>query len=136
MSDGNVGGLFKNVAHGAANSAAKVTGSLSAGLGKATLDERYDERRLMLRRRRGDKNKEHLVAGLKGLGFGVLGGLTSVITEPIEGAASDGVQGFFSGDFNCSWIQTNGSSLFETLLKSTTTRLHTFESRTIKSNIV
>merc|ERR1719422_1459992 len=32
VSDGNVGGLFKNVAHGAANSAAKVTGSLSAGL--------------------------------------------------------------------------------------------------------
>ena len=53
-----------------------MTGSLSAGLSKATLDERYDERRLMLRRRRGDKNKEHLVAGLKGLGFGVLGGLT------------------------------------------------------------
>ena len=32
VSDGNVGGLFKNVAHGAANSAAKVTGSLSYGI--------------------------------------------------------------------------------------------------------
>ncbi len=34
VSDGNVGGLIKNVAHGAANSAAKVTGSLSDGLSK------------------------------------------------------------------------------------------------------
>ncbi len=97
VSDGNVGGLFKNVAHGAANSAAKMTGSLSAGLSKATLDERYDERRLMIRRRRGDKNKEHLVAGLKGLGFGVLGGLTSVVTETYDGVAHDGISGFFSG---------------------------------------
>lgn len=56
------------------------------------------------------------MAGLKGLGFGMLGGLTSVITEPIQvhrpwhacstlhaihctpqGAASSGVPGFFSG---------------------------------------
>ena len=42
------------------------------------MHERYDERRLMLRRRRGEKSKEHLMAGLKGLGFGVLGGLTSI----------------------------------------------------------
>ena len=37
------------------------------------------------------------MAGLKGLGFGVLGGLTSVITEPIQGAASAGVSGFMAG---------------------------------------
>ena len=35
VSDGNVGGLLKNVAHGAANSAAKVTGSLSYGIRSA-----------------------------------------------------------------------------------------------------
>jgi vacuolar protein sorting-associated protein 13D len=99
VSDGDVSGLIKNVAHGAANSAAKgsltfqsnltltlfeksfvlffetVTGSLSYGISKATVDERYDEKRLMLRRRRGDKSKEYLVAGVKGLAFGMLGGL-------------------------------------------------------------
>ena len=51
---------------------------MSYGISKATVHERYDERRLMLRRRRGEKSKEHLMAGLKGLGFGVLGGLTSI----------------------------------------------------------
>ena len=78
VSEGNIGGLIKNVAHGTANSTAKLTGSLSYGISKATVHERYDERRLMLRRRRGEKSKEHLMAGLKGLGFGVLGGLTSI----------------------------------------------------------
>ena len=77
VSDGNVGGLLKNVAHGAANSAAKVTGSLSYGISKATVYERYDERRLMLRERRGEKSK-HLMAGVKGFGYGMLGGLTSI----------------------------------------------------------
>ena len=95
--DGDLGGLVKNVTHGAANSAAKMTGSLSHGLSKVSLDSKYDEKRLMIKKKHNDNSKQHLVAGLKGLGFGVLGGLTSVITEPIEGAAHDGVSGFFSG---------------------------------------
>ena len=95
--DGNLGGLVKNVTHGAANSAAKVTGSLSYGLGKVTLDSKYDERRLLIRRKHSDNSRQHLVAGLKGLGFGVLGGLTSVITEPLEGATREGATGFLSG---------------------------------------
>jgi len=97
VSDGNLGGLVKNVTHGAANSAAKVTGSLSYGISRATLDSKYDERRLMIRKKHSDNSKQHLVAGLKGLGFGMLGGLTSVITEPMEGAAAEGVSGFFTG---------------------------------------
>ena len=97
--DGDLGGLVKNVTHGAANSAAKVTGSLSHGLSKVSLDSKYDEKRLMIKRKHSDGGKQHLVAGLKGLGFGVLGGLTSVITEPIEGAASDGVSGFLTGEY-------------------------------------
>jgi vacuolar protein sorting-associated protein 13D len=77
-----------------------VTGSLSHGLSKATLDERYDERRLMLRRRGltgANRSREHLIAGVKGLGFGVLGGLTSLVTETYEGVANDGLAGLFTG---------------------------------------
>ena len=79
------------------------------------LPSRYDDRRLLLKRKQSDNSGQHLVAGLKGLGFGMLGGLTSVITEPIQvghpnivlcfdlsrfflqGAASSGVPGFLSG---------------------------------------
>merc|ERR1719350_784615 len=95
--DGDLGGLVKNVTHGAANSAGKITGSLSHGLSKVSLDSKYDEKRLSIKKKHNDNSKQHLVAGLKGLGFGVLGGLTSVITEPIEGAASSGVPGFLTG---------------------------------------
>ena len=97
VSEGDVGGLIKNVAHGAANSAAKVTGSLSYGISKATVYDKYNEKRLMLRRQRGDGSKEYLVDGLKGLGFGVFQGLTSVVSETYEGVSSDGLSGFFSG---------------------------------------
>ena len=48
------------------------------------LPSRYDDRRLLLKRKQSDNSGQHLVAGLKGLGFGMLGGLTSVITEPIQ----------------------------------------------------
>ena len=51
----------------------------------------------MLRRQRGDTSKEYLVDGLKGLGFGVYQGLTSIVTETYEGVANDGLSGFFSG---------------------------------------
>lgn len=97
VSEGDVSGLIKNVAHGAANSAAKVTGSLSYGISKATVYDKYNEKRLMLRRQRGDRSKEYLVDGLKGLGFGVFQGLTSIVTETYDGVASDGLSGFFSG---------------------------------------
>ena len=44
-----------------------------------------------------DKSKEHLVAGLKGLGYGMLGGLTSIVLETYDGVANEGVTGFFTG---------------------------------------
>ena len=44
-----------------------------------------------------DKSKEHLVAGLKGLGYGMLGGLTSIVTETYDGVAHEGITGFFTG---------------------------------------
>ena len=34
---------------------------------------------------------EHLVAGIQGLGHGIFGGLTSVITQTTEGAVKKGV---------------------------------------------
>ncbi len=71
---------------------------------KATVVSKYDERRLMIRRQQqargllsaagpGERSREHLVAGIKGLGFGVLGGLTSMVTETYDGVTHDGVSG-------------------------------------------
>ncbi|KAG1679364.1 Vacuolar protein sorting-associated protein 13D [Nymphon striatum] len=97
LNDGNVGGLLKNVTHGLSDSAAKVTGSLSEGLGKVTMDNNHEMLRQKMRSDRTSSSSEHLVAGLKGFGHGLLGGVTSLITQTYSGAANEGVQGFFSG---------------------------------------
>lgn len=39
----------------------------------------------------------NLVSGLKGLGFGVFGGLTSVVTETYDGFANNGISGIVPG---------------------------------------
>ena len=36
-------------------------------------------------------------AVLKGLGYGMLGGLTSIVTETYDGVAHEGITGFFTG---------------------------------------
>lgn len=95
--EGNVSALVKNVTHGISNSAAKVTESLSDGLGKVAMDDRHEETRQRYKRVETGRSKDHLIAGVKGLGFGLLGGATSIFKQVYEGVANDGIQGAFSG---------------------------------------
>ncbi|XP_034247458.1 vacuolar protein sorting-associated protein 13D isoform X2 [Thrips palmi] len=93
--EGSVKTLVKNVAHGLTNSTAKFTESLGDGLGHVIMDEQHDEARR--RMRGGNTVMEHFTSGLKGLGFGVLGGITSVVKQTWDGAANDGVPGAVTG---------------------------------------
>ncbi|KAF5273971.1 hypothetical protein FQA39_LY01087 [Lamprigera yunnana] len=93
----SVGALVKNVTHGISNSAAKVTESLSDGLGRVAMDDEHEEIRQRIRQVQSGRTGDHLVAGFKGLGFGILGGATGIFKQVYEGAASDGLQGVFSG---------------------------------------
>lgn len=95
--EGNVGALVKNVAHGLSNSAAKVTETLGDGIGLVILDDRHEEMRQRIRSVKSGSSGEHLVAGLKGLGFGLLGGVTSLVKQTYDGAATDGFQGLIAG---------------------------------------
>lgn len=63
--------------------------SLGDGLGHVIMDEQHDETRR--RMRGGNTVMEHFTSGLKGLGFGFLGGITSVVKQTWDGAANDGV---------------------------------------------
>ena len=56
------------------------------------MDSRLQESRGVMRADRGSSSGDHLLAGIKGLGMGVIGGLTSMVTQPIEGASRKGVQ--------------------------------------------
>lgn len=95
--DGNLGALVKNVTHGMSNSAAKITESLSDGLGRVVMDDDHEEMRQKIRQIPSGKSSDHLLAGVKGLGFGILGGVTGIFRQAYDGASSDGVQGMFSG---------------------------------------
>ncbi|KAF7280409.1 hypothetical protein GWI33_006075 [Rhynchophorus ferrugineus] len=95
--EGNVSALVKNVTHGLSNSAAKVTESLSDGLGKIAMDDYHEEMRQKIRQVETGKSADHLLAGMKGFGFGLLGGATSIFKQVYEGVSSDGLQGMFTG---------------------------------------
>lgn len=99
LKDGDVRSLVGNVAHGLSDSAAKVTESISDGLGKVTMDAEHEEMRQRILRQvgRGRPGRDHIVAGFKGLGFGILGGATGIFKQVYEGGSNDGVQGVFSG---------------------------------------
>ncbi|XP_033365082.1 vacuolar protein sorting-associated protein 13D isoform X2 [Bombus vosnesenskii] len=94
--EGSVKTLVKNVTHGISNSAAKVTESLSDGLGRVIMDERHEEARQRIRANTAGSS-DHLVAGLKGFGFGLLGGVTSIFKQTYDGATNEGFPGFFAG---------------------------------------
>uniref|UniRef100_A0AAR5PHD2 UBA domain-containing protein n=1 Tax=Dendroctonus ponderosae TaxID=77166 RepID=A0AAR5PHD2_DENPD len=95
--EGNVSALVKNVTHGLSNSAAKVTESLSDGLGKIAMDDYHEEMRQKIRQVQSGKSSDHILAGIKGLAFGLLGGATGIFKQVYEGATSDGIPGVFSG---------------------------------------
>jgi len=95
--EGSVGALVKNVAHGLSNSAAKVTGTLGEGLGKTILDDKHEEERRRIKDEHMGSSSEYFYAGLKGLGHGIIGGVTSVVTQSYEGASNDGFSGLFTG---------------------------------------
>ncbi|XP_042225636.1 vacuolar protein sorting-associated protein 13D-like isoform X3 [Homarus americanus] len=95
--EGSVGGLVWNVTHGMANSTAKVTGSLSDAVGHVTMDEKHEEHRQRLRTLQAANGSDHIVAGLRGLGLGLYGGLTSIVSQTYTGATQEGLTGFISG---------------------------------------
>lgn len=96
--EGSVKSLVKNVTHGISNSTAKLTETLSDGLGRVVLDEEDTEtRQRILEVGNSNNSTNHLVAGLKGFGFGLLGGVTSIVKHTYTGAQNDGIPGLISG---------------------------------------
>lgn len=55
------------------------------------MDTKFQESREAMRAERFSSSQDHFFAGVKGLGMGIVGGLTSIVTQPIEGAHSSGL---------------------------------------------
>ena len=98
--DGNIGGLFVNISHGISDSTAKFTSVLSDSLGAVTLDSRHQEIRKRIKQ---ESSNGPIKAGFIGLGIGLLGGLTSIVTQTYEGA----VQQVSEAVKSCCPIDTN-----------------------------
>lgn len=93
VAEGNVGGLVTSVAHGLSNSSAKFMSSLSNTLDATTLDSRHQE----IRRRIHQENRDHFRTGIRGFGVGIMGGVTSIVTQTFDGVVNNGVEGMVSG---------------------------------------
>jgi len=96
LARGNFPDMVLNLTHGLSNSTAKVASSLSNGLGEMVMDEDYGNKRRAIQANARNAGG-HVVAGLQGLMAGMIGGLTSVITQPVKGAQVDGAAGFLKG---------------------------------------
>ncbi len=72
-------------------SVSQVTGSLSDGVGILTVDQRHERVRRQIRSEAVSSSGQ-LMAGIKGLGHGLMGGITSVVTQTYYGAKDDGIE--------------------------------------------
>lgn len=70
---------------------------MGKGLAALTFDDDYQKKRRAQLNKKPANLQEGLARGGKGLVMGVVDGVTGVFTKPIDGAKSDGVEGFFKG---------------------------------------
>ena len=86
----DVVGLVRDVTHGVSDTASKLTGTVSHVLGRATGDSSYQEEREQ-NLENAQSSGDHFKTGLINLTGGIFGGVTSIFTQPYEGAIEDGL---------------------------------------------
>ncbi|XP_041917347.1 vacuolar protein sorting-associated protein 13C isoform X2 [Alosa sapidissima] len=89
--------LLGHTVGGAAGMVSRITGSVGKGLAAITMDKEYQQKRREERNRPPKDFGESLAKGGKGFLKGVLGGVTGIVTMPVEGAKKEGAAGFFKG---------------------------------------
>ena len=90
--------VFSGVVGGAAGTVSKITGALGKGLATLTFDEKFqNKRREMIKRREQQNLVNNMASNVKDLSFGIVGGVAGVFLKPYEGASKEGVGGFFKG---------------------------------------
>ncbi|XP_029702157.1 vacuolar protein sorting-associated protein 13C isoform X2 [Takifugu rubripes] len=89
--------LFGHTVGGAAGMVSRITGSVGKGLAAITMDKDFQQKRREEMNRPPKDFAESLAKGGKGLLKGVVGGVTGIVTKPVEGAKKEGASGFFKG---------------------------------------
>uniref|UniRef100_A0A3B4TYL0 Vacuolar protein sorting 13 homolog C n=1 Tax=Seriola dumerili TaxID=41447 RepID=A0A3B4TYL0_SERDU len=98
FAEGFVIGVRSLLGHtvGAAGMVSRITGSVGKGLAAITMDKEYQQKRREEMNRPPRDFGESLAKGGKGLLKGVVGGVTGIVTKPVE-AKREGAAGFFKG---------------------------------------
>ncbi|EFP12519.1 hypothetical protein CRE_29770 [Caenorhabditis remanei] len=89
--------MFGHAVGGAAGAVGRITGTVGKGVAALTFDDDYMKKRQEDLNRKPQSFGEGMARGLKGLGMGVVGGITGLVTKPIEGAKQEGGFGFVKG---------------------------------------
>ncbi|XP_043837889.1 vacuolar protein sorting-associated protein 13C [Dromiciops gliroides] len=89
--------LFGHTVGGAAGVVSRITGSVGKGLAAITMDKEYQQKRREEMGRQPKDFGDSLAKGGKGFLKGIVGGVTGIITKPMEGAKKEGAAGFFKG---------------------------------------
>ncbi|KAK6731863.1 hypothetical protein RB195_007989 [Necator americanus] len=89
--------MFGHAVGGAAGAVGRITGTVGKGVAALTFDAEYQRKRQEDLNRRPQSFGEGMARGVKGLGMGVVEGITGVVTKPIEGAKHEGGLGFVKG---------------------------------------
>ncbi|XP_030622717.1 vacuolar protein sorting-associated protein 13C [Chanos chanos] len=89
--------LLGHTVGGAAGMVSRITGSVGKGLAAITMDKEYQQKRREEMNRPPKDFGESLAKGGKGFLKGVVGGVTGIVTKPVEGAKKEGAAGFFKG---------------------------------------
>ncbi|KAK9722186.1 Vacuolar protein sorting-associated protein 13 [Basidiobolus ranarum] len=97
IAKGTVSFLSKMV-YGLSDSFSKFTESVGKGLSVATLDKKFQDRRRTTRSRNRPKHALYgLAQATTSLVYGLAGGLSGMVIQPISGAKRDGFGGFVKG---------------------------------------
>ena len=70
----------------------QVAGTLSDGVGIVAFDERHQLVRQEILRETMGNSRQHLMAGVRGFTHGILGGLTSIVTQTYTGTMESGFE--------------------------------------------
>ncbi|XGW23678.1 hypothetical protein V3C99_005698 [Haemonchus contortus] len=89
--------MFGHAVGGAAGAVGRITGTVGKGIAALTFDQEYQRKRQEDLNRRPQTFGEGMARGVKGLGAGVIDGITGIVTKPIEGAKREGGLGFVKG---------------------------------------
>jgi len=89
--------LVTNTVKGIFGTVHSITGTIGSGLAELSMDPEYIKERQQTMREKPKHAAEGALMGAKELGKGIFKGITGVIEEPIKGAKSEGVGGFFKG---------------------------------------